>query len=103
MAVFTKYDVLVESFKPADDSDFYGDIEEDIAKLESRIEHDIGSTIGANESPIDPSVLSRADEELYKIIKHFKKTLSVPWVAVSGQHVYYLVPISKLNRSSRTE
>ena len=103
MVVFTKYDVLVESLRPADDSDFYGDIEEDIAKLEGGIEHDIGSTIGANESPIDPSVLSRADEELRKMVKHFERTLGVPWVAVSGQHVQYLVPINKLNRSSRTQ
>jgi hypothetical protein len=93
VAVFTKYDDFVKRFQPADDDYFGGDIEEEIKNLNNRIDPDLGLTIGANESPINPSVLPLADEELCKMIKPFEKTLGVPWVAVSGLHrISFRVP-----------
>src|SRR5712672_1875831 len=37
VAVFTKYDVLVECLKPEVEEDFYGDIEEDIENLDKGV------------------------------------------------------------------
>jgi len=84
--VFTKYDTLVKSIIPqgVDNDNFYGDIEEEIDNLN---DHDISSTSGAKEPPIDASFLSLADKKLRnEMIKPFEKTLNVPWVAVSGLH-----------------
>ena len=82
MAVFTKYDVLVESLKPREEEDFYGDIED----LE----------MGLNE--IDPGVLSRAEKELHEMIAPFDfEMLGVPWVKVSGLHILPFVLVGLIN------
>src|ERR1700722_645837 len=81
IVVFTKYDTLVKSIIPqgVDNDNFYGDIEEEIDNLN---DHDISSTSGAKEPPIDASFLSLADKKLRnEMIKPFEKTLNVPWVA----------------------
>jgi hypothetical protein len=92
VAVFTKYDMLVTSMLPksvtlAANDDLYGNIDDDVDSLDDNIDHDIGSTIGVKESPIDVSFLRLADDKLRnEIIKPFEKTLDVPWVVVSGLH-----------------
>ena len=58
MAVFTKYDVLVESLKPPDEEYFYGDIEKEIENLDKEVDPDTtGSNTGTSISLIDPHVL----------------------------------------------
>jgi hypothetical protein len=96
VAVFTKYDTFVQRFMPVDDDLCGGDIEEDIANLVDEIDLDAGSTTGAQESPIDPAILSRSDQELRNMIKPFEKMLGVPWVPVSGLLTSHLVAIAKL-------
>ena len=85
MAVFTKYDVLVESFKPPDE-DFYGDIEKEIEDLDKEVDSDVGPNTGTSASQIDPHVLSLAENKLCEMITPFEQTLGVPWVKVSGLH-----------------
>ena len=84
MAVFTKYDVLVESFKPPDEEDFYGDIEKEIENLDKEVDSDVGLNTGTSASQIDPHVLSLAEKRLYEMVAPFEETLGVPWVKVSG-------------------
>jgi hypothetical protein len=83
VAVFTKYDVLVDSLKPAYENDFYGDIEKEIEDLDKEADP-MDLTTGASTSQIDPDVLSSAEEKLCEMIAPFEKQLSgVPWVKVS--------------------
>ena len=92
VAVFTKYDVLVESLKPPDEDDFYGDIEKEIEDLDKGVNPDMGSNTGTSASQIDPDVLLSAETELYKMIEPFEETLrGVPWVNVSGLHILSFV------------
>ena len=84
MAVFTKYDALVESFKPPDKEDFYGDIEKEIENLDKEVDPRMSLNMGTSVSQIDPRVLSRAENKLCEIITPFEETLGVPWVKVSG-------------------
>jgi len=83
VAVFTKYDVLVESFKPPDEEDFYGDIEKEIKNLDKEVDSHMGLNMGTSASQIDPHVLSLAENKLCEMIKPFEKKLGVPWVEVS--------------------
>ncbi|KAF8492227.1 hypothetical protein F5888DRAFT_935594 [Russula emetica] len=85
VAVFTKYDVLVESLKPLDEEEFYGDIEKEIENLEKEVGHGMGPGLntGAPASQIDPHVLSLAEEKLCEMITPFKEKLGVPQVKVS--------------------
>ena len=88
VAVFTKYDVLVESLRPPDEEDFYGDIEEEIENLDKDVDPDIGWNTGTSASQIDPDVLSLAENELDEMIAPFEEILGdVPWVKVSGLHI----------------
>ncbi len=96
MAVFTKYDVLVDSLKPPDEDDFYGDIEKGIEDLDKEVDP-MDSTAGTWSSQIDPDVLSRAEEKLREMIAPFEEKLCVPWVKVSGLHILPPVPSAKLN------
>ena len=92
MAVLTKYDVFVESFKPPDEEDFYGDIEMEIEKLEKEDELGIaGSNTGTSPSQTDPQLLSLAEEKLCEMIAPFEEKLGVPWVMASGLHILLLV------------
>jgi hypothetical protein len=86
VAVFTKYDILVDSLKPPDKEDLFGDIEKEIKNLDKEVDPDIGSTMttGKPASQIDPHVLSGAKERLREMITPFEGTLGVPWVKVSG-------------------
>jgi hypothetical protein len=84
VAVFTKYDVLVESFKPPDEEDFYGDIEKEIKNLDKEVDSHMGLNMGTSASQIDPHVLSLAENKLCEMIRPFEETLGVPWVKVSG-------------------
>lgn len=90
VAVFTKYDVLVNSLipvTPATDEDLYGDIMEDMDSAAAGRDNDADSALDAREAPIDPSVLARADEKLRtEMIRPFEGALDIPWVAVSGAH-----------------
>ena len=100
MAVFTKYDVLVDSLKPPDeDYDLYGDIEKDIENLDMEVEPIMGSILETSASQIDPDVLSRAEEKLCEMIAPFEEKFSpgVPWVKVSGLHISPLVLSAKSN------
>jgi hypothetical protein len=89
VAVFTKYDVLVESFKPPDEEDFYGDIEKEIEDLEE-VDPDMGLNTDLT-SQIDPDVLSLAENKLCEMIAPFEEKLGVPWVKVSGLHILHFV------------
>jgi hypothetical protein len=93
VAVFTKYDILVESLKPIGESlepsneeDFYGDIEKEIENLD-KVVPDLGSNTGPSASQIDPDVLSIAEDKLCEMTTPFEETLGVPWVKVSGLHI----------------
>ncbi|KAN0103785.1 hypothetical protein V8E52_011621 [Russula decolorans] len=83
VAVFTKYDVLVESFKPPDEEDFYGDIEKEIENLGKEVDSDVGLNTGTSASQTNPHLLSLAKNKLCEMIKPFEKKLGVPWVEVS--------------------
>jgi hypothetical protein len=85
VAVFTKYDLLVESLKPPDE-DFYGDIEKEIENIDKEVDLDMGSNTGNSASQIDSHVLSLAKKKLCEMITPFEETLGVPWVKVSGLH-----------------
>ena len=88
VAVFTKYDVLVESLKPPVEEDFYGDIEKEIECLDKDVDPDIGLNTETSASQIDPHVLSLAENVLDKMIAPFEEILgNVPWVKVSGLHI----------------
>jgi hypothetical protein len=87
VAVFTKYDVLVESLKPSDEEDFYGDIEREIENLNKEVDRDIGLNTGTSASQIDPHVLSLAEKKLREMIAPFEEMLGIPWVKVSGLHI----------------
>ena len=87
MAVFTKYDMLVESLKPRDEKDFYGDIEKEIEDLDKGLDPVMGLNTGTSASQIDPNVKSLAKKKLCEMIAPFKETLGVPWVKVSGLHI----------------
>ena len=98
MAVFTKYDVLVESLKPPDEEDFYGDIEKEIENLDKEVDPDsMGSNTGTSASQIDPHVLSLAEDKLREMIAPFEEKLGVPWVKVSGLHILPSVVSARLN------
>ena len=89
MAVFTKYDVLVESLKPPpDEEDFYGDIEKEIEELGKGVDHDMGLNTGTSSSHIDPELLSLAEKKLREMVTPFEEKWGhiVPWVKVSGLH-----------------
>jgi hypothetical protein len=83
VAVLTKYDVLVESLKPEDAEDFYGDIEEDVENLDKLVDPDRGLNNRTSASQIDPQVLTLAEEKLREKISPLE-ALGVPWVKVSG-------------------
>jgi hypothetical protein len=97
VAVFTKYDVLVESLKPPDEEDFYGDIEKEIENLDKEVVPDMGSNTGPSASQTDPQVLSLAEDKLCEMITPFEETLGVPWVKVSGLHILLLVLSARSN------
>jgi len=86
VAVFTKYDVLVESIKPPNEEDFYGDIEKEIEDLDKEVDSDMGLNTRTSASQIDPHVLSLAKNKLCEMITPFEEKLGVdvPWVKVSG-------------------
>jgi hypothetical protein len=87
VAVFTKYDVLVESLKPIDEEEFYGDIEKEIENLEKEVGPDTDLNTGTSATPIDPHVLSLAEKKIDEMITPFEGKLGVPWVKVSGLHI----------------
>ena len=91
MVVLTKYDVLVDTLKPPDESDFYGDTEKEIENL------DMDSTAGTSASQIDPAVLSRANDKLWEMITPSEEMSRVPWVKVSGLHILPLVLSARSN------
>jgi hypothetical protein len=98
VAVFTKYDILVESLKPPEEEDFYGDIEKDIEYLDEGIDPDMGlNTTSA--SQIDPLILSVAEEKLCEMIALFEEELGVdvPWVKVSGLDILPFVLRARSN------
>lgn len=98
MAVFTKYDVLVESLKPPDEEDFYGDIEKEIENLDKEVDPDMGLNTGTSASQIDPQVLSLAEDKLWDMITPFDEMLDgVPWVNVSGLHILPFVLSARSN------
>jgi hypothetical protein len=99
VAVFTKYDVLVESFKPPDEEDFYGDIEKDIENLDKEVDSDVGLNTGTSASQTDPHVLSLAENRLREMITPFEKKLGVdvPWVKVSGLDILPFVLSARSN------
>ena len=98
MAVFTKYDVLVESFKPPDEEDFYGDIEKEIENLGKEADSDVGLNTGTSGSQTDPHVLSLAENKLCEMITPFEEKLGdVPWVKVSGLDILPFVLSARSN------
>jgi hypothetical protein len=98
VAVFTKYDVLVESFKPPDEEDFYGDIEKEIENLDKEVDFDVGLNTGTSAFPIDPHVLSLAEWKFREMIAPFKEKLSgVPSVKVSGLDILPFVLSARSN------
>jgi len=88
VAVFTQYDVLVNSLKPQapDEDDFYRDIEEDIENLDKGVDPIMASIAGTSASQTDQYVLSRAKERLREMVMPLEERLGVPWVKVSGLH-----------------
>jgi len=97
VAVFTKYDVLVDSLRPPDEDDFYADIEKEIEGLDKEYDPNMDLTAGTSASQIDPFLLSHAEEMLCDMISPFEEKLGVPWVKVSGLHILPLVPSAKSN------
>jgi hypothetical protein len=98
VAVFTKFDMLVESLKPPDEEDFYGDIEKEIEDLDKEVDPgSMGSNTGTSASQIDPHVLSLAESKLREMIAPFEKKLGVPWVKVSGLHILPSVVSARSN------
>jgi hypothetical protein len=98
VAVFTKYDVLVESLKPPDEEDFYGDIEKEIENIDKGVDPDMGLDTGTLASQIDPQVLSLAEDKLDDMIKPFEEMLGgVSWVKVSGLHILPFVLSARSN------
>jgi hypothetical protein len=97
VAVFTKYDVLVESFKPPDEEDFYGDIEKEIENLDKEVSG-MDLNTGTSASEIDPHVLSLAEDKLCEMITPFEEKLGdVPWVKVSGLDILPYVLSARSN------
>ena len=83
--------MLVESLKPPDEDDFYGDIEKDIENLEE-VDPNTGLNTGTSASQLDPDLLSSAETELGKMIEPFEDMLrGVRWVNVSGLHILSFV------------
>jgi hypothetical protein len=98
VAVFTKYDVLVESLKPPEEEDFYGDIEKEIEYVDKEVDPDIGLNTGTLASQIDPHVLSLAEKKLREMITPFEEKLGgVPWVKVSGLDILPFVLSARSN------
>ena len=97
MAVFTKYDVFVDSLKPRDEEDFYGDIEQEIEDLDKEVDPDMDPNTGTSTSKIDPEVLALAKDEVHKMIAPFEEKLGVPWVKVSGPHILHFVRSARPN------
>ena len=98
MAVFTKYDVLVESLKSPGEEDFYGDIEKEIEDFDKGVDPDMGLNTGTSVSQIDEHVLSLAETELDNMIEPFEEMLGgVPWVKVSGLHILAFVLSARSN------
>jgi hypothetical protein len=98
VAVFTKYDVLVESLKPPVEEGFHGDIEKETEIFEKEVDTDIGLITGTLASQIDPHVLSLAEKKLSEMITPFEERLGIPWVTVSGLHIlpFALTPECKI-------
>ena len=82
---------MVESLKPLDEDDIYGDIENEIENLEE-VDPDTGLITGIPTSQIDPDLLSEAETRLDEMIEPFEWMLrGVAWVKVSGLHVLSFV------------
>ena len=82
--------MLVESLKPSDQDDFYGDIE-GIENLEE-VDPNTGLNTRTPTSQIDPDLLSEAETVLDEMIEPFGKMLrGVPWVKVSGLYILSFV------------
>ncbi len=99
VAVFTKYDVLVDSLRPLNEDDFYGDIEEEMENLDKElgVNPKINSITKTSAPQVDPYVLSEAERILGEMIMPFEKMLSVPWVKVSGLYTLTLVLSARSN------
>jgi hypothetical protein len=97
VAVFTKYDVLVESLKLLDEEDLSGDIEQKIEDLEKEVGPKIDLNAGTSPSKTDLDVLSDAEEKLCKMITPFEVKWGVPWVKVSGMDILPSVPNARLS------
>ena len=83
--------MLVESLKPPDEDDFYGDIEKEIENL-GEVDPDTGLNTGTPASQIDPDLLSEAETKLAEMIEPFEEMLrGVRWVKVSGLHILSFV------------
>ena len=79
--------MLVESLKPLDEDDFYGDIMKEIENLEE-VDPDTGLNTGTSASQIDPDLLLEAETKLDEMIEPFEGMLrGVRWVKVSGLHI----------------
>jgi hypothetical protein len=89
--------VLVESFKPLDEEDFYGDIEKEIENLDKEVSG-MDLNTGTSASEIDPHVLSLAEDKLCEMITPFEEKLGdVPWVKVSGLDILPYVLSARSN------
>ena len=98
VAVFTKYDMLVESLWPQDEEDLYGDIVKEIEDLDNGVDHDMSLNKRTSTSQIDPDLFSLAEDELCAKITPFEEMLGVvPWVKVSGQVILAFIPSARLN------
>jgi len=90
--------VLVESLKPPDEEDFYGDIEREIENLDKEVDPDsMGSNTGTSASQIDPPVLADSENKLREMIAPFEGKFGIPWVKVSGLHILPSVVSARLN------
>ena len=98
MAVFTKYDTLVESLGPPDEDDLYGDIVKEIEDLDNGVDRDMNLNTRTSTSRIDPHVFSLAENELCEMITPFEEKLGVvPWVKVSGQDILAFILSARSN------
>ena len=85
--------MLVESLKPLDEDDCYGDIEKEIEDIWD-VDPDMGLNTGTSASQIDPDLLSEAEAKLDEMIEPFEGMLrGVRWVKVSGLHILSFVSV----------
>ena len=83
--------MLVESLKPLDEDDFYGDIEKEIEDIWD-VDPDMGLNTRTSASQIDPDLLLEAETKLDEMIEPFEGMLrGVRWVKVSGLHILAFV------------